>query len=92
MTARDGESEFGTEAMNSLLHDFYVDDFIKSYPLTEVAKSSVKAVTGLCKSGGFNLRNFISNAPECLSELPSPNVKSDLATYDLPYHFCFLKY
>ena len=70
--------------MNSLLHDFYVDDFIKSYPLTEVAKSSVKAVTGLCKSGGFNLRNFISNAPECLSELPSPNVKSDLAAFDLP--------
>ncbi|XP_066928826.1 uncharacterized protein [Clytia hemisphaerica] len=83
-TAKENESLFGSEAKCSVERDFYVDDFLKSYPSVEIARSSVKSISDMCMKGSFHLTKFVSSHPECLSELSSDDVKSDSVSYDVP--------
>ncbi|XP_066931171.1 uncharacterized protein [Clytia hemisphaerica] len=50
-TAKENESLFGSEAKCSVERDFYVDDFLKSYPSVEIARSSVKSISDMCMKG-----------------------------------------
>lgn len=43
-------------ARNSILHDFYVDDYITSIPTVEQAKQSALDVKFLLAEGHFHLR------------------------------------
>jgi len=38
----------------------------------------------MCQKGSFHLTKFVSNYPQCLSELSPSDVKSDSVSYDVP--------
>ena len=58
--------EFVKEAADMIQNNFYVDDLLKSVKDLDTAKTLVKNVINMCKSGGFNLTKFISNSRELL--------------------------
>ena len=60
-TAIDNEVLFGSEAAKALMRNFDIDDLLKSTPDAQSAISLIKAVTKMCKAGGFKLGKFISN-------------------------------
>lgn len=52
------------EAMKSVIHHHYVDDFVDSFQDIETAKSVSSAVKEIHKFSGFELRGFLSNNTE----------------------------
>ncbi|XP_054279172.1 uncharacterized protein LOC128997557 [Macrosteles quadrilineatus] len=58
------------DAKLAVNQQFYMDDYLDSNQSVEEAKSLIEGVVNICKKGGFNLRNFISNSPELMSCLP----------------------
>ena len=54
--------EFQKEAVDVIQNSFYVDDLLKSVKDLDTAKTLVKNVISMCRSGGFNLTKFISNS------------------------------
>ena len=63
------EVQFGPEAAKTLAKNFYVDNLLKSAPDAQSAISLIKAVTKMCKAGGFKLGKFISNNTVVLKSL-----------------------
>ena len=61
-TADDHEEEFGTDIADTLRHNFYVDDMLKSVPADEKAIEVVQGMKAMCKKGGFTLTKFVSNS------------------------------
>ena len=53
-----------------MLRNFYVSDLLKSMKEMQSAKQLVQNVINMCKSGGFNLTNFMSNSKELLATIP----------------------
>ena len=68
-TAIDNEFQFVPEAAKTLMKNFYVDNLLKSTPDAQSAISLIKAVTKVCKAGGFKLVKFISNSTVVLKSL-----------------------
>ena len=68
-TAIDNEVQFGPEAAKTLMRNFYVDNLLKSTPDALSPISLIKAVTKMCKAGGFKLGKFISNKTVVLKSL-----------------------
>ena len=60
-TATDNEVRYGEEVSKILLHNFYVDDLLKSVETEESAVRLIRDVKAMCQAGGFNLTKFISN-------------------------------
>ena len=58
-TGIDNEVQSGPEEAKTLMRNFYVNDLLKSTPDTQAAISLIKAVTKMCKAGGFKLGKFI---------------------------------
>ena len=50
--------QFGPEAAKALMRNYYVDDLLTSAPDAQSAISLIKAVTKMCKTGGFKLGKF----------------------------------
>ena len=78
-TSADNVEEFGKEVADMIQNNFYVDDLLKSVKDLETAKTLVKNVIYMCRSGAFNLTKFISNSKELLISIPEdkrrPGVK-----------------
>ena len=51
-------------------NNFYVDDLLKSVKDLDIAKTLVKNAINMCRSGGFNLKKFISSSKELLISIP----------------------
>ena len=60
-TATDNEVRYGEEASQTLLHNFYVDDLLKSVQTKESAIRLIRDIKAMSRAGGFNLTKFISN-------------------------------
>ena len=69
-TAFDNREEFGEEAMETLLDDFYVDDMLKSFDKTEEAVTVVGNTINMCGAGGFNLHKVVSTDSRLMSAIP----------------------
>ncbi|XP_015773449.1 PREDICTED: uncharacterized protein LOC107351672 [Acropora digitifera] len=69
-TANDFEGECGSDAGDFVCHDYYVDDSLNSVPSMEQAIALLENTKTLCKKGGFNLHNFISNRREVIEAMP----------------------
>ena len=52
---------YDTEVAETLLHNIYVDDFLKSLESEEEAIQLIRYVRIVCVEGGFNLTKFIRN-------------------------------
>ena len=61
---------YDTEVAETLLHNFYVDDLLKSMESEEIAIQLIKDVRRMCGEGGFNLTKFICNRKAVLQFVP----------------------
>ena len=82
-TANDNVEKFGFEASEVVRDNFYVDDLLKSVDDLEKAKTIVKNVISVCKSGGFHLTKFISNDKELLMSIPEEQRRTGVKNKDL---------
>lgn len=72
--AKDYKSEFPTAAQ-SILENFYVDDFLGGSDSIDAAKQLVTDLNHVLSQGGFTLRKWASNIPSVLENL-SEDLKS----------------
>ena len=69
-TAFDNKERFGHDAMETLLLDFYVDDWLKSLDDEQAVISLIKNTEAMCAAGGFNLTKFVSTNPAVVDSIP----------------------
>ncbi|XP_074659583.1 uncharacterized protein LOC141912256 [Tubulanus polymorphus] len=82
-SARDNIDCFSSIAVNSVLRNFYVDDFLKSVPGDSKALQLAYEVKDILAKGGFHLTKWMSSSKWVLSqihpeELANPSLDLDL--------------
>lgn len=65
----DNSGDHTSEAQHTVLHSFYIDDYLKSAE-TEGEVKVAHEVKDLCSMGSFELTKFVSNSRELLTSLP----------------------
>ena len=82
-TALDHREEFTKEAVDTVLKDFYIDDWLKSVMYEREGILLAKEVMLMLKLGGFNLTKFVSNSQDILDTLPDDNCLKSQMNMDL---------
>ena len=82
-TAETHRQEFGDNASDFLLRDFYVDDGLKSVSTVEQALQLIKCSQAMCASDNLRLHKFASNCKDVLEALPVNDRAKDLKDLDL---------
>ena len=82
-TAEDNREQFGNEAADTILRDFYVDDMLKSIDDDEGAVSLLSEVQNSCKEGGFNLTKVVSNSHKVISSTAVDKRAASLKEFEL---------
>ena len=70
-TARDNQSEFDVQTVDTVYRNFYVHDCLQSVVSVPDAKRLVCQLTDLLSKGGFHLTKWISNCREVLEFIPA---------------------
>ena len=65
-------------------NNFYVNDKLKSVKDLDTAKTLVKNVINMSRSGRFNLTKFISNNKELLISIPEDKRRPGVKDLNLP--------
>ncbi|XP_062700677.1 uncharacterized protein LOC134284979 [Aedes albopictus] len=68
--------EMFPRAVDGIIHNHYVDDYLDSFPNEEQAKQVATEVREVHKSGGFEIRNWCSNSQAVLEHLGAGQEKS----------------
>ena len=79
----DNKAHFHPEIVNTINHNFYVDDCLKSSPSEQDAQQLVKNPTNACRLGGFHLTKWVSNSRTVLSAIPEENRAKEVKMLDL---------
>ena len=82
-TAEIHKKEFSSEAVDSLLRSFYMDDLLKSTSSTEQASILVQEITELLARGGFRLTKWLSNNRDVLEAIPEEERGKSLASVNI---------
>ncbi|KAL7848638.1 hypothetical protein SRHO_G00202610 [Serrasalmus rhombeus] len=82
-TAEDRRSIAAPEAVETVLHNIYVDDCLKSVCSEEQAIALVKDLRDLCAQGGFCLTKWVNNSRKVLSTIPAEHRASNIKDLDL---------
>ena len=82
-TAVNNATKYDTEVAETLLHNFYVDDLLKSVESEEIAIQLIKDVSKMCVEGGFNPTKFICNRKAVLQSVPECHRRSGVKNTDL---------
>ena len=72
-TAADHGHDYSEVTQRVLERDFYVDDLLTSLDTAIEATQLCRELKSLLAKGGFNLTKWISNYPEVLDNMPSPD-------------------
>ena len=68
-TARDNDQVFHRDIVNSVLQQFYVDDYLQSSPDENTLIRYATETKDLCNEGGFKLEKYISNSEKVMQAL-----------------------
>ena len=68
-TVKDNEDQIIFRTSRALLENFYMGDYLDSFPTTQKAISTCIEVIQTLSSGGFKLTRFVSKCPKILKEL-----------------------
>jgi len=68
--ADDNLQQFGSEAINKVKRNFYVDNCLKSVPGEEEAIRLTDDLRRLLEKGGFNLTKWVLNSRRVIESLP----------------------
>ena len=82
-TAFDNQDEFGKEAAEALLQDFYMDDLLKSMDDKNDVIKLIKNIDGMCSAGGFNLTKFVCTDQEVMNSIPPHKRAEGLKEYQI---------
>ena len=82
-TADDHASCFPPQVAETIRHNFYVDDCVKSMAKESEAIQLVKDLTALCSKGGFQLTQWVSNSRAVLASIPKEHRAKEIKTLDL---------
>ena len=85
-TADDNRKNYPLEAVESVISNFYVDDWLVSKPTSAEATNLINNVTDLLKQGGFKLTKFLGTDTDVLKSIPSDRLAKGLADIDLDKH------
>ena len=80
---REFQEEYSQCVLAAVLHNFYVDDCLKSVDTPESAIPLAKNVRELLARRGFRLTKFVSNSPELLNSIPKGEWGKSFATLDV---------
>ncbi len=83
MCADDNKEQFSPMSVDSVLHNFYVDDCLVSVGSEEEAVSLYKELGALCAKGGFKLTKWISNRRAVLAAIPQQERAMEVKDLDL---------
>lgn len=72
---------FPNKVLNTILHNFYVDDCLTSVHTEEEALHMVKDLIAVCSKGGFQLSKWMSNSRKVLASIPEEHLSK--STKDL---------
>lgn len=81
--AEDNRSGYSSEAINTVLRNFYVDDCLKSVSTEEQAVALIQDLRDLCATGGFKLTKWISNSRAVLASVPEDDRAKEVKELDL---------
>ena len=84
-TAEDHQQDFDPETVKTVLHDFYVDDCLKSLVNETKAISMLGQLCTLLKRGGFHLTKWLSNCREVLATIPTSDKAKQIKDLDLNF-------
>ena len=94
-TATDNASQF-PEADQSVINNFYMDDYLESSPTAEEATRKAKDLVNLLSLGGFKLTKFVSNVPTIPPQLEadplSPTEGKEIRSTENSSHVLGLKW
>lgn len=74
---------FPSQVDETVHHNFYVDDCVKSVAEESEAIHLVRDLTALCSKGGFQLTQWISNSQAVLASIPQEQRAKEVRTLDL---------
>ena len=81
--AEDNRDQCGVKEVETVLHNFYVDDCLKSVSTEEEAVSLYHDLTAILGSGGFRLTKWVSNSRAVLSSIPAAERAEEVRDLDL---------
>ena len=84
-TAEDNQQKFDSETVRSVLHDFYVDDCLKSVVDETRAIRMVDQLGNILQLGGFHLTKWISNSREVLKTINDCDKAKPIKGLDLNF-------
>lgn len=82
-TADDHRHEYAEDVINTIRHNFYVEDCPKAVGSTGQALSLFHQLSELCVKGGFHLNKWISNDRAVLAAIPEQDRATEVQTLDL---------
>lgn len=81
--AQDHREQYSATGVDTVLHNFYVDDCLKSVRSEEEAVSLCNDLVAILDSGGFRLTKWVSNSRAVLSAIPEEERAKELRDLDL---------
>ena len=81
-TANDNATENNSEAVETILKNFYVNDCLKSVATTDKAVKLAGNLRDLLAKGGFRLTKWLSNNKEVLKSIPESKRATSVKTLD----------
>ena len=76
-------SYFNEDVINTVLHNFYVDDCLRSLETVDKALTMIKDVKELLKSGGFKISKQISSSKESVASIACTDRAKETVNFDL---------
>lgn len=83
LTAKDNRAIFPANVIDTIKHNFYVDDCLKSVSSVAEAKALVKNLAAVCNLGGFQLVKWISNSRSVLESTDMEKRAEEVKELDL---------
>ncbi|KAI4884310.1 hypothetical protein NFI96_008914, partial [Prochilodus magdalenae] len=84
--AEDNKHIFDASVVNTVLHNFYIDDCLTSVASPEQALSLYHNLREICQTGGFRLTKWISNSTKVLSKIPDEEKAHGIKDLDLDHN------
>ena len=68
--AEDNEEKFSRDVVETVKHNFYVDDCLKSVKTVDTAITLADQLSKLLQNGGFRLTKWVSNSKKVIESIP----------------------
>ena len=81
--AEDSRDQSNVQAVDTVLHNFYVDDCLKSVNSEEDAVLLYHTLRAVCGKGGFRLTKWVSNSRSVLLAIPEEERATEVKDLDL---------